>query len=151
MTLLQTTTPIRTWGLRRTTILAACCRWTFAGALLFGLMLAPAGRAGMTRPTNAASGYDGSWLVIIVTRNGPCDASSTYPMRIEDGRVRYVGKGGFSISGQVDETGNVSVTISISDRRATANGRLASGAGAGRWNGGNGSVVCGGEWKAIRG
>jgi hypothetical protein len=90
-------------------------------------------------------------LVVFLTKSGPCGTSSTYPVTVRSGRVRYAGDDGYNVTGLVDKIGNVNVTISAFEQRATANGKLSASAGAGHWRGGAATISCAGEWKATRG
>ena len=60
--------------------------------------------------SHAASGFDGSWSVSVLTQTGRCESSGYYAVRVENGRIRYDG-GDASLSGQVDERGNIRVNI----------------------------------------
>jgi hypothetical protein len=90
--------------------------------------------------------YDGLWSVSIVTEKGDCDRGYRYPIRIENGRLANAGSTGFDISGQVAQTGAITVTVSAAGKSAIGSGRLAGDGGGGSWSGG----ACSGSWTAER-
>jgi hypothetical protein len=100
---------------------------------------------------SAAGAFDGRWLVVAVTESGPCDASATYALRIEDGQVSFAGRGDYDVTGEVDASGAVSVVINTGSKSARATGRLSADVGDGRWRGSSASLSCSGSWQAIRG
>jgi hypothetical protein len=97
----------------------------------------------------ASTTYDGLWTVLIVTQNGPCDASYRYPVRISRGNVRHVGgEAFFSLKGRVNPRGSVNVTLSRDGQQARGTGRLSGKSGGGSWSAGGGT--CSGRWSALR-
>ena len=86
------------------------------------------------RPAEAVPGYDGVWSVVIITKEGICDPSYRYPIRITNGTL--------------GKNGAVIVNVSTGDKTATGTGRLAGHSGGGSWSGGNGA--CSGTWQAER-
>jgi hypothetical protein len=115
-------------------------------ALLGGLTLSMALPG--SGPADAAPGFDGNWSVVILTREGICDPSYRYPIRIVKGHVVNGGNASVSISGTVQRNGAVTVHVSTGDKTATGTGRLAAASGGGSWSGGNGA--CSGVWQAER-
>jgi hypothetical protein len=99
-------------------------------------------------PAEAVPGYDGVWSVVIITKEGICDPSYRYPIRISNGNLMNAGKATVSISGRVGKNGAVTVHVSTGDKLATGTGRLAGSTGTGSWSGGNGA--CSGVWQAER-
>jgi hypothetical protein len=99
-------------------------------------------------PAEAVPGYDGVWSVVIITKEGICDPSYRYPIRISNGNLMNAGKATVSISGRVGKNGAVTVNVSTGDKTATGTGRLAGSTGTGSWSGGNGA--CSGVWQAER-
>jgi hypothetical protein len=94
----------------------------------------------------ASSSYDGVWHVSIVTEKGECNSSYHYPIRIAGGALSNADATGLAISGQVHESGQVTVVV-ISDKgKATGQGHLAARSGTGNWRG----ESCSGSWKAER-
>src|SRR5437588_12883399 len=91
-----------------------------------------------TGPLRAAN-FDGAWSVLIMTESGDCDRAYRYPVRVQNGRVLYnpePGFGGsFSISGQVDRSGRVEVSVRRGDQGALGRGRLTGDSGTGPWSG----------------
>ena len=100
------------------------------------------------RSADAVPGYDGIWSVVIITKEGICDPSYRYPIRITNGQVGNAGTATVSISGKVGKNGAVTVNVSTGDKTATGTGRLAATNGGGSWSGGNGA--CSGVWQAER-
>ena len=99
-------------------------------------------------PAEALPGYDGVWSVVIITKEGICDPSYRYPIRITNGNLGNAGTAAVSISGKVGKNGAVTVNVSTGDKTATGTGRLAGSTGTGSWSGGNGA--CHGVWQAER-
>jgi hypothetical protein len=118
----------------------------------------PRARSRSDRPGRAAQpraggqvAYDGLWSVLIITDNGPCDRTLRYPIRITRGIVRHAQGSAdalFSISGQVNPSGAVSVVVSGAGHRADGTGRLAGNEGGGSWQASGG--LCSGRWTAAR-
>jgi hypothetical protein len=100
------------------------------------------------RSAEAVPGYDGVWSVVIFTKEGICDTSYRYPIRITNGNLGNAGTATVSISGKVGKNGAVIVNVSTGDKTATGTGRLAATSGGGSWSGGNGA--CKGVWQAER-
>jgi len=100
------------------------------------------------RSAEAVPGYDGVWSVVIITKEGICDPSYRYPIRITNGNLGNAGTASVSISGKVGKNGAVVVNVSAGDKSATGTGRLAATSGSGSWSGGNGA--CFGTWQAER-
>ncbi|MCJ2027419.1 hypothetical protein [Methylobacterium sp. J-067] len=95
----------------------------------------------------APARYDGTWSVEIVTEAGSCDRAYRYPVRIENGQVRFVGTA-FTVNGQVAHNGAIRGSISSGLSTATVVGRLgANGFGRGTWVA-SGSFECRGRWNA---
>jgi hypothetical protein len=99
-------------------------------------------------PAEAVPGYDGVWSVVIITKEGICDPSYRYPIRITNGTLGNAGTATVSISGKVGKNGAITVNVSTGDKTATGTGRLAGSHGTGSWSGGNGA--CSGVWQAER-
>jgi hypothetical protein len=99
-------------------------------------------------PAYAQAGLNGTWSVLIITDNGPCDRAYRYPLKVSNGRVTYAGQADFNVSGRVAPNGAVEVTVSRHDQRATGKGRLAAGSGSGTWRGAGSSRACSGTWTA---
>jgi len=118
-----------------------------AMAVLFaavGAMLAPGA------PAQAATRYDGTWSVLIITQRGTCDAAYRYGLRIANGAVRYDGGAPVSVSGRVNANGAVTVSVASSAGRAAGSGRLTSAGGSGTWRGSGSQASCAGRWTAER-
>jgi hypothetical protein len=110
--------------------------------------LALAGAFAASRAAEAVPSYDGVWSVVIVTKQGLCEASYRYPVRIAKGTLFNAGNATVNISGKVDKQGAVVVNVSTGDKTAVGTGRLSGKTGGGSWSGGNGA--CKGVWQAER-
>ncbi len=113
-------------------------------ALLLGLV-----SVGTPRPALAA-GYDGSWMVLIITEKGSCDRGYRYSLKVANGHVSYQGDAaGVNLSGTVTPAGVVKVNLKVGDQGAVAAGRLSAGSGVGTWHGASsGGNTCAGRWEA---
>ena len=110
-------------------------------------LIALAAAATLAATSNfAAPRYDGLWSVSIVTEKGVCDRGYRYPIRITNGVLANGGTTSFLISGRVQPSGAVTVTVSDGTSSATGNGRLGADYGEGSWHGGE----CSGTWTAER-
>ena len=94
----------------------------------------------------AAPSYDGTWSVLVMTKKGDCDPGYRYPIRISNGKLVNAGDNAFTITGNVRQTGAITVTVSAGGKSATGVGRLTGDEGGGLWSGGS----CSGEWTAER-
>jgi hypothetical protein len=92
----------------------------------------------------AATTFDGTWTVHVVTKKGSCEDSYSYPLRISNGGV--AGEAPVTISGRVGDDGAISVTVGSGYQRASGSGRLSGMTGSGTWRGG----LCSGTWTAQR-
>jgi hypothetical protein len=110
--------------------------------------LATAAAVPVLSPAEAVPGYDGVWSVVIITKEGICDPSYRYPIRITNGNLGNAGTASVSITGKVGKNGAITVNVSTGDKTATGTGRLAGSHGTGSWSGGNGA--CSGVWQAER-
>src|SRR5262249_40877967 len=96
-----------------------------------------------------AGPFDGSWSVLVITGNGPCERSYRYGVTISNGVVSGGGAG--SVSGRGSPNGSVSVSDSASQGSAYGTGRLSRNRGDGSWRGRSPSGACSGSWSAQRG
>jgi hypothetical protein len=96
----------------------------------------------------AKNNFDGQWSVLIVTQKGTCDRAYRYPVKIESGSVGYAGSASFNVSGKVQPTGAVTVTVSRGSQSATGTGRMSGTDGGGTWTAASGE--CSGTWTAER-
>lgn len=99
-------------------------------------------------PAVAQAPFNGTWSVLIITEQGPCDRAYRYPVRLANGRVSYAGQADFSVVGRVARNGAVSVTVSRGRQHASGFGRLAARFGAGTWRGVGSAGTCSGTWTA---
>ena len=92
--------------------------------------------------------FDGTWSVLIVTEKGTCDRAYRYPVRISNGSVGYAGEASFNVSGNVGQSGAVTVMVSKGNQSARGSGQLSASGGSGHWVAGSGE--CSGSWTAER-
>ena len=116
--------------------------------LLSTLVLLAATAPGSARSTQ--SSFDGRWSVLIITDAGTCDRSYRYGVVVSRGHIYDAGGSGVQISGGVDRSGRVSVSLRYGGSAAQGSGRLSSSAGAGRWYGASSGARCSGRWLAER-
>jgi hypothetical protein len=93
---------------------------------------------------NAGSTFDGTWSVTAVTRQGGCDPTYNFSIKIAAGLITLPGYAGFS--GHVADGGAVHASASASGTHVTASGSLA--AGHGQWNSRSKDGTCAGYWTA---
>ena len=112
------------------------------------ILLSSAAIAGAIATTvataHAASRFDGSWTVQIITRRGACDPSSSFGVEIHDGVVSG------PASGRVSNSGAVRVSVSSGGSYASGSGRLSTSSGSGSWRGVGSRGACSGTWVAGR-
>ena len=94
-------------------------------------------------PAFAGHPFDGQWNVIVVTKSGNCEPSSSSTLTISEGRISAPGA---AVSGSIGREGLVRVSIN----GAYANGHLSGKTGSGKWNGASAGVPCSGRWEASR-
>jgi len=116
---------------------------------VLAILAAAATFAPVPVPAAAQAAFNGTWSVLIITDNGPCDRAYRYPVRIANGQVSYAGQADFDVVGQVTRNGAVRVTVSRGGQRASGSGRLAHSWGSGTWRGA-GDETCSGRWTAER-
>jgi hypothetical protein len=111
-----------------------------------GVALALAAGFAASVPAVSKPNFDGLWSVVIITEKGACDRAYRYPIRISGGNLLAAESVPATISGRVNDTGAVTVTVSAGNKSASGTGRLAGTAGTGSWRGGD----CAGRWEAER-
>jgi hypothetical protein len=116
--------------------------------LLTALTLCMTNAIATAAPAKAAAAFDGQWSVLIVTEKGDCDRGYRYPLQISKGSVGYAGQASFNVSGRVNESGAITVTVSRGEQSARGTGQLAGNRGSGAWKTGGGE--CSGTWTAER-
>src|SRR6266542_1101162 len=117
-------------------------RHALVGLALGATLLTLAGASART------ASFDGTWSVLVITESGTCDRAYRYAVRVADGAVHYGGEAGVHVSGRVDDSGRVRVTIGRGDQRAEGTGQLSAGSGSGTWSGRSPSSRCQGRWEA---
>jgi hypothetical protein len=98
----------------------------------------------------AATAFDGSWSVVILTQSGPCDHAYRYGVRISNGDVVYDGGEPVGLQGHVAPNGSVRVSLSAGGQQADGQGRLSRTFGTGTWRGQGSGAACAGVWQAER-
>jgi hypothetical protein len=120
----------------------ACC---LSFVVSVAALLTPAGEA------RSRTIFDGAWSVMIITERGEaCDRAYAYPIRIDNGVVRYAGGFSIHLSGRVASNGAVRVTVARGSSGATGVGRLSRNFGSGTWRGRSSNAACSGRWHAER-
>jgi hypothetical protein len=99
-------------------------------------------------PAAARANFDGSWNVLIGTRDGPCDRSYRFAVSIRNGGIFYDGSAPVSVDGRVTRNGSLRVRVSAGGQSADGAGRLSRNYGQGYWRGTGASTVCAGSWTA---
>jgi hypothetical protein len=98
----------------------------------------------------ARNAFDGDWSVLIMTQNGPCDASLRYGVQISNGEVVNNGAAPVDIQGRVNPSGMVRVNVQAGGQWASGAGRLDLARGGGVWQGQGSAGACSGTWVAQR-
>ena len=98
--------------------------------------------------TRGGGAYDGTWNVVFATTRGNCSSGYSVPFTVAGNRVSSAGGG--RVSGMVNRTGSVAVSVSVGASRASGGGRLAGTSGAGSWSGIITGDRCSGTWQATR-
>jgi hypothetical protein len=103
-----------------------------------------------TRTVEVPNKYDGAWIIVATTAQGPCSSSTSYRVQIKDSNASIPGED-VSIVGGVSEGGSVQATITRGSNRVPISGHLdASGGGSGTWRTSEGLIECVGLWSARR-
>jgi hypothetical protein len=97
-----------------------------------------------------AADYDGDWTVLVTTKEGTCDRSSSYDVSVSHGHILFNSHTSVTLSGTVSPQGAVSVSIRHFDEGANGSGRLTEHTGIGGWRGAGKDGVCSGRWEAHR-
>jgi hypothetical protein len=101
-------------------------------------------------PAHARTDFDGDWSIFIVTREGPCDASLRYGVKVTDGTVINDGVSIAGVQGRVTPRGIVQVLVRSGSQGASGSGHLGRNHGGGVWRGQGTSGTCAGTWVAGR-
>lgn len=99
--------------------------------------------------TAASTPYDGSWSLSVVTNRGSC-APAQFEIEISNGVIHYHGPA--SVNGRISSGGEVQVSVSSQDNRASGSGKLSRSSGRGTWSGRSttSGEACAGHWSARR-
>lgn len=89
--------------------------------------------------------FDGNWSVEVITQKGDCERAYRYPIKVQNGAIRYGGPEAFNASGTVGQNGSVKGAISRGEQRAEVTGRVSGASGGGTWRT---STGCSGNWNA---
>lgn len=95
----------------------------------------------------SAAPFDGSWSVLIVTQEGTCD-SYRYAVSIQGGTVKLAEDAPVTLSGKVEDSGSVKVSVARGAQRADGSGKLSGNRGSGAWTGKAQNSQCSGRWEA---
>src|SRR5271154_326716 len=117
------------------------------------IVLAATVTAATLTPTayvQAATKFDGSWSVVVVTRNGPCDAAYRLNGQIVNGAIVYSGIGAVAVAGSVRPNGAAYLKVSSGGSYAVASGHMTPVRGSGTWYGRTSGGRCSGVWSAAR-
>lgn len=120
-------------------------RFALASALTACAILAASAVPTQSAPA-AKPNFDGAWSVLIVTEKGTCDRAYRYPIKIANGTVDYAGSASFTVTGKVQSSGVVTVTVARGSQSASGSGRLSLTDGGGNWSTAGGE--CSGTWSA---
>jgi hypothetical protein len=101
-------------------------------------------------PAHARTNFDGDWSIFIVTREGPCEASLRYGVKVADGTVINDGSAVATVQGRVTPRGTVRVLVRSGSQWANGSGHLGKYHGGGVWRGQGTSGTCAGTWVAGR-
>src|SRR5262249_21280281 len=101
-------------------------------------------------PASARTPYDGDWSVVIVTRQGACDAAFRYGIAIDNGIVGARDSSAATVQGRVAPSGAVNVSVRSGNSWAGGSGRLGRDSGGGVWRGQGSRGACSGTWQATR-
>lgn len=94
--------------------------------------------------------YDGAWIIVATTVQGPCAASTNYQVRIKDSDASIPGDD-IDIDGGVSVRGAVNATITKGSNKVPITGSLnPKGSSSGTWRTSGGLVECSGSWSAQR-
>lgn len=113
--------------------------------LRIALVLALSMTAG---PAPASGPHDGQWEVAVEVQRGACDQGFVFPIRVEDGAIRYVGEIDITATGKVGRDGRLNVRFTRQAESVSVSGRLTGGSGSGVWTAP--SRDCAGRWQARR-
>lgn len=103
-----------------------------------------------SRARAAATAFDGNWSVLIVSREGACDATFRYGVAISNGNVLNAGGAPVAIDGRVAPSGVIRVSVAAGGQQAFGVGRLSRTLGSGTWQGQGSAGFCAGIWQAER-
>ena len=82
-------------------------------------------------PAHARTDFDGDWSIFIVTREGPCEASLRYGVKVANGAVIDDGSSIATVQGRVTPRGTVRVLVRSGSQWADGSGRLTKNRGGG--------------------
>ena len=114
--------------------------------LLSTVVIVIAGTVGMDVSV-AASRYDGTWSVSLMTKEGVCNVGASWNVAVANGRI---GTDGMFVqfAGVVDPKGHVRLKASHGSSLLVASGTMRGTNGSGTWL--SSSDRCSGQWRATR-
>jgi hypothetical protein len=121
----------------------------FAAALAAACLGGPAASHGAQKPRQAAlTTHDGVYSVEIFTLRGSCDRVYRWTINVAAGRVTSPADGFMQASGQINQSGVVSLAFRRDEQVANVAGKVNGGAGSGTWS--SPTLQCAGSWRAAR-
>lgn len=102
---------------------------------------------GAILPATAASRYDGTWSVAIVTERGGCNAALSWSVAVADGRIDD-NSSFIQSAGSVDRNGHVSLQLTHGSDVLAAAGAIRGESGSGTWQ--SPTSRCSGHWSATK-
>ena len=117
--------------------------------LTLGLALAALGGG----HADAKTPFDGAWAVTIMTTTGTCDPAYRYAVTVNNGNIvndMRESSGVVAVSGKVDDSGQVRVSLRRGEQQASGRGKLSGSSGSGTWTGKSSTAGCSGRWEARR-
>jgi hypothetical protein len=82
-------------------------------------------------PAHARTDFDGDWGILIVTREGPCEATLRYGVKVADGTVISDGGSIATVQGRVTPRGTARVLVRSGSQWANGSGHLGRNHGGG--------------------
>ena len=92
--------------------------------------------------------HDGVYAVEIFTLRGSCDRVYHWTINVAAGRVTSPADGFMQASGQINQSGIVSLAFRRDEHIANVAGKVNGGTGSGTWS--SPTLQCAGSWSAAR-
>jgi hypothetical protein len=101
-------------------------------------------------PGYARTDFDGDWNILIVTREGACDPTLRYAVKVADGTVINDGASIATVQGRISPRGAMRVIVRSGSQWANGSGHFSGKRGDGVWRGQGTNGTCAGIWVAGR-